>query len=67
MWYEKKNFPDDLLLAWQALFNAHEKNGVPKPIKVVWETLPPIYKDREYVHRDSLIQFEEEKAKSEKE
>lgn len=67
MWNEKKDFPDDLLLAWQALFNAHEKNGVPKPVKIVWETLPDLYKGREYVHRDSLIQFVEENTKSEKE
>jgi glutaredoxin-related protein len=68
MWYEKKDLlPDDLLLAWQALFDAHAKNGIPKPAKVIWETMPSLYKDKEYIHGDSRIQFIEEKAKSEKE
>ena len=66
MWYEKKNFPDDLLLAWQALFDAcKERNSETR--KVIWETMPSLYKGKEYIHGDSRIQFIEEKAKSEKE
>jgi hypothetical protein len=67
MWYEKKDFPDDLLLAWQALFDAHVKNGIPKPVKVVWESLPTQYQGKVYVHKESQVQFEEKKTKSEKE
>ena len=65
--FNNEPFPTDLLLAWQALFDAHVKNGVPKPVKVIWETMPPLYKDKEYVHKDSRIQFLEEKSKPEKE
>lgn len=55
-----KPLPGDLLLKWQQLFDEHAKYGIAKPSKVVWETIPDIYKDKWYVHQEDGIKFLEE-------
>ena len=57
-----KPLPGDLLLKWQALFDEHVKCGVAKPSKIVWETIPDIYKDKWYLHKEDGIEFLEERS-----
>jgi hypothetical protein len=56
----KPDFPRDLLIAWQKLFNAHRENNIPVPTSVRYKQLPECYTDVAYVHQDSTIFFKKE-------